>query len=59
MKKRMDTENRREKYLKVRANETEAKEFEIACNMMEMNKSDLIRQAIIDFLAKENITIWK
>lgn len=59
MKKRMDSENKREKYIRARANEAELREFEIACRMMEMNKSDLIRQAIIDFLAKENIDIWQ
>lgn len=59
MRKRMDKANKREKYLRVRANETEVKEFDIACSMMEMNRSDLIRQAIIEFLAKENIDIWK
>lgn len=59
MKKRMDSDNKREKYLRIRANESEVKEFNIACSMMEMNKSDLIRQAIIDYLAKENIEIWK
>lgn len=55
----MDSDNKREKYLRIRANESEVKEFNIACSMMEMNKSDLIRQAIIDYLAKENIEIWK
>lgn len=59
MRKRMDSDNKREKYLRIRANDSEVKEFDIACNMMEMNKSDLIRQAIIEYLAKENIEIWK
>lgn len=59
MKKRMNSDNKREKYLRVRANDLEVKEFDIACSMMEMNKSDLIRQAIIEYLAKENIEIWK
>lgn len=59
MKKRMDSDNKREKYLRVRTNEVELKEFDIACSQMQMNRSDLIRQAILEFLGKENIEIWK
>ena len=59
MKKRMNSDNKREKYIRIRANEEEVKEFDIACTMMEMSKSDLIRQAIVDFLERENISIWK
>ena len=56
MKKRMDSENRREKYLKVRVNEDEVKEFEKACTKLKMNKSDLIREALMVYL---NIQIWE
>ena len=59
MKKRMDSANKREKYIRARVNNDEMKEFDIACSMMEMGKTELIRKAIIDFLAKENIDIWK
>lgn len=59
MKKRMDSANKREKYIRARVNDDEMKEFDIACSMMEMGKTELIRKAIIDFLAKENIDIWK
>ena len=59
MKKRMDSANKREKYIRARVNDDEMKEFDIACSMMEMGKTELIRKAIIYFLAKENIDIWK
>ena len=59
MKKRMDSENRREKYLKVRVNEDEVKEFEKACTKLKMNKSDLIREAIMVYLNNSNIQIWE
>lgn len=55
----MDSANKREKYIRARVNDDEMKEFDIACSMMEMGKTELIRKAIIDFLAKENIDIWK
>lgn len=52
-------EDKKEKYIKVRLNDAELKEFEIACSMMEMNKTNLMVNAIREYLAKENIEIWK
>lgn len=59
MKKRMSKENRRDKYIRIRVNEDELKEFNICCSMLETNKSDLVRNAIISYLKSENLEIWK
>lgn len=58
-REKMPLEEKREKYVRVRMNEEEFKEFTIACNMMEMTKTEVFVRAVKKYLREENIDIWQ
>ena len=48
----------REQVVKIRVNDIEFNEFDEASIKLEMSKTNIVREAIKEYLAQRNIEIW-
>lgn len=58
MRRKKYNDEIRNKVAKVRINDTEFEEFDRASAILQMEKTEIIRQAVKEYLAQRNIEIW-
>ena len=58
MKRKKYNDEIRNKVAKIRINDTEFNEFDEASITLGMEKTEIIRQAVKEYLAQRNIEIW-